>query len=260
MRTILVVDPDKPTVDYLRSKLGATNLNIWSAFGGDAALEILRNRLFDLVISALEMPPPHGLMMVRRMRDSGNHTPVILLSKWLHDPAIVSREVQSLERCTHLDKPIFMNRLYRAIEATLQMKIHWTEQRKVPRWPLRLDLNTTLRGFRDVRIPVRAQTIDISSEGLCFERTMCDVCTGYEPGGVHPDCILFKHAMKNEAARTLELDLIVSKHERLRLKAKVAHTFIEEGTNREFIGVEFVELTEADRERLRYLLKTNLRG
>lgn len=254
-KRILVVDPNPSTLDYLRQKLDASNLHLRLVHGGEEALDHVAHEGYDLIISALEMPPPNGMRLLVELQSRGLKIPIIFLSKLFAGESDARARLAELGPYVLLDKPIHMNRLYAAIEAALQVKIHWSELRDAPRLPIHLELNFTIRGHHDTRIPVRAETVDLSMSGVCFERTMCEICTGYERGGVHADCVLFKYAAKNLAGKSVDMTIHVAEGEVLRLSGRVVHTLIEEGTTREFIGVRFTDLSDRQREKLRALLK-----
>lgn len=252
---VLIVDPNPATLDFLREKLDAPNVAIRTVHGGAEALEKLSQEPYDLVISALEMPPPNGMRLLTELQGRGVKSPIIFLSKLFMGETDVRDRLAALGPYVLLDKPVYMNRLYAAVEAALQVKVQWNEMRGAPRLPLHLELHFTIRGRHDTVIPMRAETVDLSMSGVCFERTMCDACTGYERGGVHADCVLFKVAHRNAGGRPIEMAIHVGDTETLRLQGRVVHTLIEEGTTREFVGVRFVDVTDRQRERLRELLK-----
>lgn len=254
-KQILIVDPNPSTLDFLREKLDAANVHIRTVRSGEEALDHLSRTPCDLMITALEMPPPNGMRLLVELQSRGLKVPIIFLSKLFAGESDARARLAELGPYVLLDKPIHMNRLYAAIEAALQMKIHWSELRDAPRLPIHLELNLTIQGHHDTRIPVRAETVDLSMSGVCFERTMCEVCTGYERGGVHADCVLFRYADRNLRGAPVEMTIHVGEHETLRLRGRVVHTLIEEGTPREFIGVRFTELSDRQREKLRDLLK-----
>lgn len=251
-KRLLIVDADPNTVSFLREKLDAANLAIRLAVGGEKAETILAEESFDLLLCALEMPHPHGMDVVARLRERGLETPVLFMTRLLHTQPEIQQRVGTLGSCEILDKPIVLNRLYERIESLLRAKIQWTERRIDPRFPVRVDLMLTIHGKTDTVVPIHTRTIDLSLGGLQFERKTCQICTGYERGGVHPDCILARVSTRPEG-RPLVVTLVIPDAESMLLQAKVAWTLIEEGTTREFIGLRFESASERDRERLRQL-------
>jgi DNA-binding response OmpR family regulator len=237
-KRLLVVDPDAGTLAFLREKLEATNLLVRTASGGGAALAAIDREPFDLVLCALEMPRPHGLDVHAGLR---GRAPLLFMS----------RRHEAQGPCEVLPRPIFLNRLYERIEHHLQTKIWWKERRLDERYPVSIDLLLTMRGRTDTVIPIRSRTLDLSLGGLQFERKTCEVCTGYQKGGVHPDCLFSRHSLAGES---FAVTLQVPDGPPLLLRARIAYTLIEEGTTRELVGLRFDALSDEQLARLRRVL------
>lgn len=254
VKSLLLVDSDAATLSFLREKLEAPNLKIRAVIGGDEALTSLRRDAYDLVLCALEMPGPRGVDILTEMRGRGSRTPYLFLTKVLDDAAPARERLRPLAPCDVLDRPVFLNHLYERIEFHLQTKIEWRERRLNPRHPVQVDLMLTLRGRTDTVISIRSRTIDLSLGGLQFERRTCDVCTGYEKGGIHADCILSRYAFR-PGGEVLTVSLLEGGRPPLLLRSRAAWTLIEEGTSREFVGLRFESLSPDERARLRDLIE-----
>ncbi|MGC2373933.1 MAG: response regulator transcription factor [Solirubrobacteraceae bacterium] len=77
---ILVVD-DKPAVrQALARALALERYEIALAADGEQALDLLREGSYEAVLLDIMMPGMSGLEMCRRMRSSGNRTPVLMLT------------------------------------------------------------------------------------------------------------------------------------------------------------------------------------
>jgi len=77
---ILVVD-DKPAVrQALARALALERYEIALAADGEQALDLLREGSYEAVMLDIMMPGMSGLEMCRRMRSSGNRTPVLMLT------------------------------------------------------------------------------------------------------------------------------------------------------------------------------------
>lgn len=66
--TILFVDDELPILTAIRRTLSGSNLTLLTAQGGAAALETLRSRAVDVLVSDFEMPGMSGLELVRIAR------------------------------------------------------------------------------------------------------------------------------------------------------------------------------------------------
>jgi two-component system, OmpR family, response regulator len=254
MKSLLLVDSDAATLAFLREKLDAPNLRIRAVLGGDEAMTSLRRESYDLVLCALEMPGTRGVDVLSDLRGRGTRTPVLFLTRTLEDATDAREALRPLAPCDILDRPVFLNHLYERIEFLLHTKIEWRERRLSPRHPVQVDLMLTVRGRTDTVISIRSRSIDLSLGGLQFERRACDVCTGYDRGGIHSDCILARYAVR-PGGEVLTVSLLEAGRPPLLLRARAAWTLIEDGTSREFVGMKFEPISADERTRLRDLIE-----
>ena len=77
---ILVADDDRALVETLRRGLEENGHQVILAFDGTDALEIVQVQDFELLILDVMMPGIDGLNVVRRVRDTRNQTPIIMLT------------------------------------------------------------------------------------------------------------------------------------------------------------------------------------
>jgi CheY-like chemotaxis protein len=235
-KRILLVDGDPQTLQFLQERLCAANTQIRVAGSAEDALERLGREKCDLVVSSLDIAG----------RLNGAAPAIFLFRQGSH-----RKRVEAMGPYKVLEAPVFMNDLYDLVESALGMKVEWEVYRRSPRFPIALEISVVFLGRTDTVIPIKAQTLDLSLDGLKFERTMCTVCTGYEKGSVHPDCVLHKYAAIKRGSRPVAVKMQLGDKETITLRAKVSYTLIEEGTTREFVGFRFVDMTTAQRERLR---------
>lgn len=79
-RTVLVVDDEEYIRDLVRTALSFSGYEVSVAADGVAALNGVQQLRPDLVVLDVAMPGFDGFEVVRRMRDSGDNTPVIFLT------------------------------------------------------------------------------------------------------------------------------------------------------------------------------------
>ena len=79
MYNILVCDDDKEIVDAVQIYLEAEGYNVYKAFDGEEALELVKKVDFHLLVVDIMMPKVDGLNVVKKIREFSN-VPVILLS------------------------------------------------------------------------------------------------------------------------------------------------------------------------------------
>lgn len=77
---ILVVDDEPAVNDLICDAMRLAGYRTSSAADGFLALQFLRSTTADLVILDVNMPRIDGFETLQRMRDAGDHTPVIVLT------------------------------------------------------------------------------------------------------------------------------------------------------------------------------------
>ena len=77
---ILLVDDDPGITEQLSRFLEKNGFRVTVATDGEQALELLRTTKFDLVLLDIKLPKLDGRLVLQRMRDDGDQTPVILLT------------------------------------------------------------------------------------------------------------------------------------------------------------------------------------
>jgi DNA-binding response OmpR family regulator len=77
---VLVVDDEPAVNDLICDALHLAGFKTHSASDGLAALQFLRSTTPDLVILDINMPKIDGYETLTRMREAGDHTPVIVLT------------------------------------------------------------------------------------------------------------------------------------------------------------------------------------
>ena len=77
---ILVVEDEKHIADGLRYNLEADNYEVEVAYDGETALQILEKKTFDAIVLDVMMPKVDGFTVARRLRDTENFTPILMLT------------------------------------------------------------------------------------------------------------------------------------------------------------------------------------
>src|SRR5437867_1478051 len=80
MQKILIVDDEKSMRDLLTLMLRREGYRVVSAESAEKAGELVEREAYDLVISDISMPGVSGIDLLRRARESGLDTPVILIT------------------------------------------------------------------------------------------------------------------------------------------------------------------------------------
>jgi two-component system, OmpR family, response regulator len=77
---LLVVDDEVFLCEAVAASLRFLGYSVTTAQSGTAALQLARDRIFDLVVLDVMLPDVDGFAVVTRLRQSGSHVPVIFLT------------------------------------------------------------------------------------------------------------------------------------------------------------------------------------
>jgi DNA-binding NtrC family response regulator len=80
VRELLIVDDDDALRQMLRELFQDTGYRVWDAGSAEAALERIREREFDAVLSDVNMPGKSGIELVGELRRVRPQTPVVLMT------------------------------------------------------------------------------------------------------------------------------------------------------------------------------------
>ncbi|HUY77898.1 MAG TPA: response regulator transcription factor [Ktedonobacterales bacterium] len=117
---ILLVDDDKRITETLRRALAYEGYSVDVALRGDEALRKTIERPPDLVILDLMLPGMDGLEVCRRLRESGNQAPILMVTA---KDAIADRVVGlDTGADDYLVKPIQLDELLAHVRALLRRR------------------------------------------------------------------------------------------------------------------------------------------
>lgn len=114
-RSILVVDDELLIRDLLYDFFHQQGWDIAIAENGEKALEILRSKKVDLVLTDLRMPDMDGLSLTSEVRKSYPDLPVIIMTGYPSVDTAISALRQRV--ADYVIKPFNINKLYKTIEA-----------------------------------------------------------------------------------------------------------------------------------------------
>lgn len=108
--SILLVEDDKEIINFLQTEL-QNNYNVFKAFNGQDALDILSKEYINLVISDIMMPIMDGIELCKKMKTDLNysHIPIILLTA----KNSLTSKIEGLETGAdaYIEKPFVMEYL-----------------------------------------------------------------------------------------------------------------------------------------------------
>jgi two-component system, OmpR family, KDP operon response regulator KdpE len=118
---LLVVDDEGPIRRLLRTSLGAQGYRVLEAATGAAALAAAARDAPDAILLDLGLPDIGGLEVIRRLRASGDPTPIIVLSS--RDDERGKVEALDLGADDYVTKPFGMAELVARIRTALRHRI-----------------------------------------------------------------------------------------------------------------------------------------
>lgn len=88
-QSVLVVDDDRNVLEVLDARLSSCGLTVYKAEGGRKALQILKTRRIDLVVSDVKMPEMDGMTLLSEIIRTQPGLPVIFLTAYANVPDAV---------------------------------------------------------------------------------------------------------------------------------------------------------------------------
>jgi len=120
MSTILVVDDEKNYLVVLEALLEDEGYEVLAASSGQAALEIIRSRHVDTVLTDIKMPGMSGIELLEEVKSFDPDLPVILMTAF----AEVDQAVSAMKRgaLDHIQKPFDNREIKRAVERGVERR------------------------------------------------------------------------------------------------------------------------------------------
>jgi two-component system OmpR family response regulator len=122
---ILVVEDDEKIASFVVNGLKQNGFAVDHSGNGEVAMEYCRTVAYDAVVLDIMLPKSDGLSVLRRIRDSKQLVPVILLSA----KASVDDRVAGLQSGAddYLTKPFAFSELLARVQALIRRATHTTE-------------------------------------------------------------------------------------------------------------------------------------
>ena len=77
---VLIVEDEKQIADSLRKSFEAEKHVCEVCYDGECALDIISSQSFDILLLDWRIPKVSGIEVCKRVRESNNQTPIILLT------------------------------------------------------------------------------------------------------------------------------------------------------------------------------------
>jgi DNA-binding NtrC family response regulator len=163
--SILAVDDDATSLRVLSGYLKHFGFNVVTVSGGLAALELLRKRDFDLLISDLRMPDMDGITLLEEMRRSNVTIPFIIVTAC----GSIQNAVVAMRKGAYdyLEKPYNMDNLQLTVQRALDFSRAVTENTQIQAY---LQERFTFQNIITVS-PAMRQTLQIAAKVSVSPRT-----------------------------------------------------------------------------------------
>ena len=78
--SILIVDDDTATRFMINQTLSKSSYVLYEAESGSEAIELLKDKMPDLILMDVEMTDDNGINVCREIRDMGHDVPIIMMT------------------------------------------------------------------------------------------------------------------------------------------------------------------------------------
>ena len=78
--TVLIVDDDESVRNMLYKAIRSAGMDAYTVSGGEQALELVKQRLFDLILLDVNLKGMDGFQVIEALRSRGSRIPVIIVS------------------------------------------------------------------------------------------------------------------------------------------------------------------------------------
>ncbi len=121
-KRVLIVDDEEdivvPTTSFLKKKL--ENVEILAAYDGEEALNIIRSKPIDVVVTDIRMPKLDGLELLLRAKQSNPDTRFIVMTAY-GSPAVREKATR-LGAIHYIEKPFELQDLYEKVDQLLNFE------------------------------------------------------------------------------------------------------------------------------------------
>lgn len=137
-KKILVVDDEPSILELIEYNLESNDYQVFTATDGQMAFEKVSRNEFDLMLLDQMLPKLSGLEVLKKMRMSGNLTPVIFLTAVDSEDNKIEGLISGAD--DYVTKPFSIKELLARIEVVLRRTIHQGNEKS-------FQLNTDVKGL-----------------------------------------------------------------------------------------------------------------
>lgn len=152
---VLVVEDDAKIASFIVKGLKQSGFAVDHAPDGEEGLHLARSQNYDVTVLDIMLPKLDGLTLLRRMREAGIASPVIILSAM----ASVDDRIKGLQSGgdDYLTKPFAFSELLARVQALIRRATQTSEPTKLTVGDLSLDLITreVIRNGRKIELQAK---------------------------------------------------------------------------------------------------------
>jgi len=119
MKTLLIVDDEQDTLDYLSYILPRKGYKVVAVDNGFDALQIIREQHIDLVLSDIAMPDMDGYELYSQIRNFDDNIPIVMMTGFGYDPNHVLVKAKKDGLHDIIFKPFEIDDLIQVIEKAI---------------------------------------------------------------------------------------------------------------------------------------------
>jgi len=129
MLTILVVDDEVAFADVLSQRLRTRGMQVFTAYNGHQALDLMQAKHPDIVLLDITMPGPDGLTILQTLKEQNPITQVILLTA----DSTISTAVTGMKlgASDYLMKPASFDNILQAIHEAEQKRLNTLSRKRM---------------------------------------------------------------------------------------------------------------------------------
>jgi len=118
MPKLLIVDDEIDIREFAKSFFKKRDIEVFTASGGNEALDIIQNEAPDLVLLDVRMEEMTGVEVLKKLRSGGDKTKIIMVSGVEEESTI--NEANELGVIGYIHKPLILEELERIVLTELQ--------------------------------------------------------------------------------------------------------------------------------------------
>jgi DNA-binding response OmpR family regulator len=113
MSKLLIVDDEVDIREFAKNYFRKRSVDVYTASGGNEALEIIRQERPDLVLLDVRMEGMNGVELLRKLRESGDPTRVVMVTGVKEEATI--QETEHLGVIGYIHKPLILDELEKIV-------------------------------------------------------------------------------------------------------------------------------------------------